>query len=412
MKNRILIYGYHGMRNTGADSRLLAMRDILAQLVPQAELIVPSFHPTNLRYVDGVTHVNINPATYPWAAKKYIRAADVMILSEGNMLTDEFSKHLMRAFTIAVEQAKTLSVPSVGLALDSGKLEPQHIARVRDALNSMTLLTARSAGAKCSLEKMGVTVPITKTADCAVSMNLLPINERQVVRQKVGMAESKPIYGIAPVDFYMWPAVISLFGQKDEYVRWPFKGTWPDNGKEKNVKLVKNWATYANYLLTKKPNSKIALIAMEAVDERFCLKIREQLHEPERSIIISSIRLTPKQISACLEGLTSLATSRYHALVLSLPFAIPYIALGHDTRTRYISNELGIDDYFVSYQTFDLSDALIEKHETLTKNSCYVHKKIKQGFINLQENDKINYALLSDLLREIGYKTNPFPPSE
>jgi len=411
MQNRILIYGYHGMCNIGADSRLLALRDVLARLVPQAELVVPSFHPKNLRYVEGVTHVNIHPATYPWAAKKYIRAADIMILSEGNMLTDEFSVHLMRAFAIALEQARALSVPSVGLALDSGKLDPKNVKRVRDALNSISLLTARSAGAKRSLQEMGVSVPITETADCAVSMCLYTANERKAVRQNVGMNENVNFYGIAPVDFYMWPAVTSIFGKKEEYVRWPFKGTWPNNGKEKTAKLGQSWVTYANHLLAQDSNARIALIAMEAVDERFCIRIKKQVSNPERTVIISCNELTPKQISACLEGLTSLVTSRYHALVLSLPFAIPYIAIGHDTRTRYISDELGVGNYFISYQFNNLSEVVIETHKLLIKNLNYIRSLLQSGFNNLLKKDRINYELLSEVLEKTGYKTNPLQQS-
>lgn len=408
MKNRILIYGYHGMRNTGADARLLTIRDAVRELAPDAEIVVPSVHPTNLRYVENVAHAPFHPATYPWAVKKHIANSDMMILSEGNMLTDEFSAHLMKAFVTAIFQAADIGRPSVGLALDSGKLEPSNKPLVRDALNTTSLLTVRSAGASSSLQELGVKRNMEVTADCAVSMRLLDEAEASGVRRAMGM-EPGPIHGIAPVDFYMWPAKISLFGRKDDYVRYPFRGTWPNGGREKSEALARQWAEFCNTLLRRDPSARIALISMEAVDERFCRKIRGLISAPERTLELPCSKLTPKRMSACLGGLRSLVTSRYHALLLSMAYAVPYVALGHDTRTRYISQEMGLGQLFVPYDTPNLLEHILETHDKLLQDGERVAAEIQAGMKALRAKDRRNYELLAELLRAVGYKTRPLP---
>ncbi|WP_435105883.1 polysaccharide pyruvyl transferase family protein [Arhodomonas sp. AD133] len=408
MRNRILIYGYHGMRNTGADARLLVIRDVLREMVPDAELVVPTFAPGGLDFVDDVTIRHIHPATYPWAAKPLIREADAMILSEGNMLTDEFSKHLVEAFVTALRQAHARDCPSVGLALDSGKLEPKRQPRVRDALNTTALLTVRSAGARDALSALGVNGRLTETADCAVSMSQLESAERARVRESVGLTAPR-IHGIAPVDFYMWPAKIRLFGRREDFVRWPFKGTWPNDGRRQSEALAAEWARYCNHLLDDDPEATVALIAMEAVDQRFCRHIRARLSDPDRAVEVRCTELSPKQMAACLEGLASLVTSRYHALVLSLPFRVPYIALGHDTRTQYISREMGLGEWFVDYQERHLGNRLLDKHRALLLSREAVRERISAGLAELRRKDRRNYELLRELLADIGYRPNPLP---
>ena len=411
MRNRILICGYHGMRNTGADARLLAIRDAVCALVPTAEIVVPSVHPTNLRYVENVTHTTFHPATYPWALKRHIENTDLMILSEGNMLTDEFSAHLMKAFVTAIFQAKSFDRPIVGMALDSGKLDRKYQPRVCDALNATSLLTVRSAGAKTALQEMGVKRPLEVTADCAVSMRLLSDEETQRVRREAGLDGEGAVHGIAPVDFYMWPARISLFGRKDDYVRYPFRGTWPDGGRARSETLADQWAAFCDFIMRQDPKARVALISMEAVDERFCRKIRERLAAPERTLALSCTALTPKRMSACLGALSSLVTSRYHALLLSMAHAVPYIALGHDTRTKFISEELGLAEYYLSHANPNLLETLFDTHNQLLKDAERSRELIRRGMTELRAKDRRNYELLGQLLDDMGYRVNGLPDS-
>jgi polysaccharide pyruvyl transferase WcaK-like protein len=353
VKNRIFIYGYHGLRNIGAESRLIAIVNALRAMVPATEIVVNSFHRTNLAYLRGATVDYFHPATYRLAGRRRIAAADALILSEGNMLTEAFTKHMLVACITALEQARALGVASVGLALDSGTMSPTRRDRVVRALDSTALLTVRAPGAAEELRTLGVTTQLPVTADCAPSMPLPNDQVRNRIRESLGFDDG-PVHGIAPVDFFMYPARMALVGRREDFVRWPFKATWPDDGRQRSERLVENWAAYGQYLLSLEPRARVALIVMDPSDIGVARRIRERIACPERTMLLAGVDLDPFEMSAALGELTTIATSRYHALVMPLAYAVPYVALGHDTRTRFISEELGVSEYFVAHDTPDM----------------------------------------------------------
>ena len=299
MKNRIFIYGYHGLRNIGAESRLIAIVNALRALVPSAEIVVNSFHRTNLSYLRGATVDYFHPAAYRLAGRRRIGSADALVLSEGNMLTEAFTKHMLVACITALEQARSLGVPAIGLALDTGTISETRRERVVRALDSTALLTVRAPGAAQELQALGVTHELPVTADCAPSMPLPDDQERSRVRLRLGF-DGAPVHAIAPVDFYMYPARMALVGRREDFVRWPFKATWPDDGRVRTERLVKTWISYGLHILASDPRARVALIVMDPSDIGIPQRIREGIGRPERTVLLAGADLTPPEMSAAL----------------------------------------------------------------------------------------------------------------
>ncbi len=409
MKNRVLLYGYHGFRNIGAESRLVATVEALRAIAPRAEIAVNTFHRQNLDYLrqPGVVLEYFHPATYAFAGRRRIASADVVVMTEGNMLTESFSKHMVLGFTTAVEQAERLGVPSVGLALDSGSLSPERVPRVAAALNSMRLLTVRAPGAAEALRAMGVTRELEITADCALSMRPPSDAIREAVWRRYSL-DHGPVYGIAPVDFFMYPARMALIGRRDDFVRWPFKATWPNEGRLASERLVKAWVEYGKHLLAD-PAARLMLVVMDPSDVGIARSVLAGLAESDRVIFLSGQELDPVEMSAALSALRTIATSRYHALVMPLLYAVPYIALGHDTRTRFISDQLDVGAYFIPHDEPNLANELKERHEMLVANEQAVRNRLDRGFRELKRRDALNYSLLGSLLAKLGYETVDAP---
>lgn len=402
MSKRVFIYGYHGFRNIGAECRLVAIVHELNRRLAGAEILVNTFQRRNLSYLRGARAEYFHPATYSVAARRRIKESDLLLLSEGNMLTETFSKHMVLAFTTALEQAAKLAVPSVGLALDSGRLSPKRKVRVAEALNTTALLTVRAPGAGDELRAQGVRVPMPVTADCAVSMPLPTEDAQRTIRHRLGMLDG-PVFGIAPVDFFMYPAHMALVGRPADYIRWPFKATWPDNGRERTQRLVADWVGYGKSLLSTTPRAKAAVVAMDPSDIGIARRVQAGIGRPDRTLLLTGRDLDPVQMSGALGGLSSIATSRYHALVLPLAYAVPYLAVGHDTRTRFISDELGVTDYFIPFDAPRLQDELRDRHWDLIENRDNVRHRLRAGFADFRRRDQENYRLLGDLLADRGF---------
>lgn len=405
-KNRLFIYGYNGFRNIGADCRILAIVENMRKLVPDAELVVNSFHRSRMDFVHGATVDYFHPATYSFAAKSRIRRSDATILCEGNMLTDEFSAHMARAFLIAMRQGEELDVPTIGLALDAGVLGAALEREVVEAMNTMEVITARSRASADVLRRKGVRARIEVTADCAVNMTLPTAAHQRLVRERAGMLDG-PVYGIAPVDFFMFPAKIALFGRSEDYVRWPFKGTWPEDGRVRGAKLIDEWVAHCRYLLSTDPRAKVAIFALDPSDTAFSRRLWRAIGQPERTILVIGEEHPPLDVSAMLGGLWSMATSRYHGLVLPLCYEVPYIAVGHDTRTLYISQELGLEHSFVDYRAPSLRAELRDRHERMLSEHDDLQTRIGRGLADMRRRDLDNYRVVGEVLEQIGHHVEP-----
>ena len=90
----------------------------------------------------------------------------------------------------------------------------------------------------------------------------------------------------------------------------------------------------------------IALLCMEELDGPIARAIRAEMRHPERARVFSSREHDASRMTALLQSLGALVTSRYHASVLSLAAAVPQLAVGHDLRLRTLFGELGLDDRF------------------------------------------------------------------
>ena len=411
MRGRVLIYGMHGYRNLGAESRLVAMVRELRRRVPDAEVVTNSLDRTALDYLKGEATVRyFHPAAYRPASKRLIDEADCVILSEGAMIGDRFSPALVDGLTRALEHAQGRGIATVGLALDSNYLSPARRARTVAALNRISLLTVRAPGAGRGLAEYGVKVPMPVTADCAVSMPLPPLEAGRAFRERARAGDA-PIHAIAPVDFHMWPALMRPVGRRSDFVRWPYRGTWPDGGRRRSEELVRTWVSHARYLLSLDPRARVMIVLMDRGDVRFGRRIHAEIGAPGRTFVLDGQRSTPAEISAALGQAETLTSSRYHALVLSSAYAVPAVALGHDNRTRFFCEDLGLERYWVGHDAPDPVASLAERHEALRGEADAVRARIATGFAEMRVRDARNYEMLGDVLAGIGYRVERVEPA-
>jgi hypothetical protein len=400
----------HGYRNLGAEARLVAIVDQLRRIVPDAEVVANSLHRTALDYLRelGARVHYFPPALYRPAGRRLIRTADCVILSEGAMIGDRFSPALLNALVTAIEQTGREGIASVGLALDSNYISPGRRERAVRALNSISLLTVRAPGCDEHLRSYGVEAEMPVTADCAVSMPLPGEGVRRRVRERWGLGDG-PVHGIAPVDFHMWPALMRPVGRPSDYVRWPYRATYPDGGRRRSAELRARWVEHARYLLSTDRRARVAIVIQDRGDVRFAYRIHRELGVPERSFVIDGQVSDPFEMSAAYSQMETLTSSRYHAIVLASAYAVPFVALGHDNRTQFYCQDIGLEKLFVAHDEPDATAAVRERHELLGPERDGIRERIEAGFAEMRERDAVNYRLLGDLLEGLGHRVSREP---
>ena len=122
---RVLMLGYNGANNTGAEALLLAdIEDVRAVLGPQAVITIPSLNPANLRrYVKESPNLRIAflPTIFFSTMRRLVRENDLVMLVEGSTYMDTWSSAMLWVYLWTTRCASDLGKPCLAYATDAGE---------------------------------------------------------------------------------------------------------------------------------------------------------------------------------------------------------------------------------------------------------------------------------------------------
>jgi polysaccharide pyruvyl transferase WcaK-like protein len=406
----VLLLGYSGANNTGAEALLLAdIEDVRAVLGPQAVITIPSLNPPNSRrYFQETPYLRIAslPTIFFPALRRLVRENDLIMLGEGSTYMDTWSSVMLWAYLWTTRCADDMGKPSLAYAVDAGEMKSAFNRRlVRREASKTSLIIARAAAAAERLRTFGVTAPLEVTADNAFNYHPDPADAGLLSK---AWPEAGPnVVGMALVDFYLWPIVMKLWGPKEDCYRWPLYFTHSPERIRATEALARSYAALADDVISRHGRS-VALIGMQSVDDSLLRKVHAAMSHPEQARMFSSSEYNASQMVSILRSLELLLTSRYHACVLSLAGQIPQIAIGHDLRLKTIYRELGLfEDFFVEPNAHDLCERLQPRIERLLENPSCVRAALRRGYQKHQGDAQRNRALLTDFVRAQGWEPAP-----
>jgi polysaccharide pyruvyl transferase WcaK-like protein len=377
---KVLLMGYNGANNTGAEALLLAdIADVRAVLGPQALITIPSLNPTNLRrYVKETPRLRIAPIPTIFFLElwRLVRQQDLVVLVEGSAYMDTWTSALLWAFLWVTRCAHAAHKPCLAYAVDAGQLRPFNQWLVRRIASQTDLIVTRSQGAADRLRGWGVTAPIISTADNALTFRPRPADVAFL--QTHWPTVEQPVAGLALVDFSLFPVVIRPWGKREDCYRWPYYFSRSARRRAASEELAVGYARLADSLVERHGMS-VALLAMEELDERLARAVRARMQRPDRARVFSSRELNASQMTSLLRSLNLLVTSRYHACVLSLAAAVPQVAVGHDLRLKTLYHELELHEYFVDPGA-TMWTRLGAAVEQLLAARAHVKSRIQRGY--------------------------------
>ncbi len=399
---RVLMLGYNGANNTGAEALLLAdIEDVKAVLGPQAVITIPSLNPPNLRrYVKETPNLRITPlpTIFFSTLRRLVRENDLIMLVEGSTYMDTWATALLWAYLWTTRCADELGKPSLAYAVDAGQMKSAlNRLLVRREASKTSLIITRAAAAAERLRSLGVTAPFEVTADNAFVFRTDPADADLLLRS---WPEAGPdVVGMALVNFYEWPVVMKLWGSKEDCYKWPY---YFSRSLERTLAadaLARSYAALADDIIARYGKS-VALIGMESLDERMLRRVQSFMTHPDRARIFCSREYNASQLISILRSLKLLLTSRYHACVLSLAGQVPQIAIGHDLRLKTIYQELGLfEDFFIEPKTPDLYETLRPRVERLLDDPTCVRDALRCGYTQHLRDAQRNRSLLKDFVQ-------------
>jgi polysaccharide pyruvyl transferase WcaK-like protein len=401
MKPRVLLVGYNGANNTGAEAKLLvSINEIRSVLGPDACITVPSLNEANLRrYLTESPTLKIEPirpSLFFLDIRKLVKENDLIMLVEGSCYMDTWGSALLWYYLLATRYAHSMKKPCIAYSVDAGTASRFNSRLIRREASKTNLILARTKSAAERLKKWGVTAPIEVTADNAFAFQPNPQDHDLLKRV---WPEASHVVGVAAEDIYVWPVHIRLWDRKKYCYRWPYYYTHSKASLEKSDVLAKVLAVQADDIIMEQ-DKDIALLSLEGLDASFAKKVQGLMKHPERTKVFTSIEYNASQMTSVLRSLDLLITSRYHAAVLSLPNYVPQTAIGHDLRIRDLYADLEISELFTDHEDplrfWELSNDVgdIFDHYDSFKD------KLKKGYEQYRECEKRNSQLFKAFLEK------------
>jgi polysaccharide pyruvyl transferase WcaK-like protein len=406
---RVLLVGYNGANNTGSEARLLSIiEDIRAILGPDAQITIPTLNEANLcRYIQEGPKLSIAPvpSIYFFSLRRLVLQHDLVVLVEGSCYMDTWTSALLWAFLWATRVAAAAGKPCLAYAVDSGRLSPSNLKRVRREASKTDLIITRTESAAHRLREYGVTAPMEVTADAAFTFEMDPRDEDRLSRE--WPEADQGVVGFALVDFYSWPVVIRPWGRKENEYRWPYYFSRSRERREATERLAEGFATLADRLV-EEHDRHVALFCMEELDKPLSEMVRDRVAHPERLRIFSACDYNASEMYGMLRGIELLISSRYHSCVMSMSKDIPMLAVGHDLRVEDLLRDMGVyETNFLNHSDPHLFETLADRVEAILADPGPEREAMGRAFASHMERARRNRSVARQFIANKGWSVVP-----
>jgi polysaccharide pyruvyl transferase WcaK-like protein len=351
-KLKILLVGYNGTRNTGADARVAAMVAQIEHVLgtENVEITIPTKEVAAFKeYVPDrvrVCRLRRSFVGFFYSVFQLANTHHLVILSEGSTLKSKFTNGLTLIYALFAGIMRNQGKPCLAYGSEAGHMDPL----VRFAAKRLCRdvhFVARTKDSAAAIEELGMSVSLgTDTA-----WTFPPGSSRRIHARlrDAGWNGQTPLLGIAVINPFWWPVRPRLCrwlggmitGRREyEYEKILYLSDSPRRRQQ-----METYISAITSAVTRFSGSHEVfpvLIGMEALDRRACEYLASKLSR--KPPVFLSSDYSAYELTALLQELQLLVTSRYHARVLSVAAGTPAVAVSMDERLRNLCAELDAVD--------------------------------------------------------------------
>ncbi len=379
-KLKLLFAGYNGTRNTGSDVRVEEMLRQVRRVLggENLELSVMSQNFDFSRGYFGDARQVFLPDIYPPFLFREVRKHHGVIACEGSMFKSKFADALTTMFIGALGIASAENRLSVGYGAEAGYMNPL-LERMCARYCSRSLIITRNEESQAVLSKLGVASEAG--TDTAWTFEPHPPEYGRKVLSDAGWDGQAPVLAVCPINPFWWPVkpstpkflAHSLFGAyKQSYYRTIY---FHKSGAQVDAAYKKYLAALARGVkaFRSRHNVFLVLVAMEKLDTRACQALAPELGGVP---VFSSEQYDMYELVSILRRASLILSSRYHAIVTSMPCLIPSAGVTMDERIRNLMHERGHDRLLLTVDDPDLGEKLVGVMEDLAQNTDAIREAI------------------------------------
>ncbi|MFT5432442.1 MAG: polysaccharide pyruvyl transferase WcaK-like protein [Myxococcota bacterium] len=361
---KLLLAGYVGTRNTGADVRVEEMIRQFRHVIGDDQLemsVLTSDFELSAGYFRAVRQVKM-PQLFPKFLFDECPKHHGVVACEGSMFKSKFASALTCMMAGSLGMAAAENKISVGYGAEAGDMTDSLNDFVRRQCKS-SLVICRNEPSRDVLGKLGVRT--TSGADTAWTFDCGPLDVGRKMLEKAGWDGKKPVVAVAAINPFWWPVKPDLV----KAAAWRFTGEYKNehyksiyfhesssDRDEKYEAYIEGIAT-ALGAFTQEKNAFPVMIGMEKLDRGACQDISDRLGG-EIPMFISDEHRMYEMISV-LRNCSQLVSSRFHAIVTSMPGLLPSGGITMDERIRNLMNDRGQPELFLEVDDDGLSDRIL-----------------------------------------------------
>ena len=360
---KLLFAGYNGTRNTGSDVRVEEMmrqvRRILGAENLALSVMSQDFNLTR-GYFGDARQVHL-PDVFPPFLHSEVRRNDGVVACEGSMFKSKFANALTTMMIGALGIASAQNKLSVAYGAEAGQMDSV-LQKMCSRYCRDSLVITRNVESQAVLGKLGV--PTELGTDTAWTFEPLgPEYGRKALRD-AGWDGVTPVLAVCPINPFWWPVKASLAkwvahsvagAYKKSYYRTIYfhrSGAQVDDAYEKYLSELA--AGVANYRSSRRVFS--VLIAMEMLDRDASERVAEKLGGAP---IFASDKFNMYELVSILRAADRVLSSRYHAIVTSMPAGVPSAGVTMDERIRNLMRERGHEHLLMRVDEPDLAGKIV-----------------------------------------------------
>ncbi|HVN77588.1 MAG TPA: polysaccharide pyruvyl transferase family protein [Terriglobia bacterium] len=361
---KLLFAGYNGNRNTGADVRVEEMIRQVRQILGEDNLDLSVLsHNLELSrgYFQNTRQVKL-PDIYPPFLFREVSQYHGVIACEGSMFKSKFANALTNMMIEALGIAAAQNKLSVGYGAEAGYMDP-FLERMCRRFCSDSLVITRNEESQAVLGKLGV--PTELGTDTAWTFEPLGPEFGNKALREAGWDGRIPVLGLCPINPYWWPVRPSLAKlvlrkslemYRDSHYRSIY---FHNNGRRVEEAFLGYLKAFSSGVTSFCRDHRVfpVMIGMEALDRRACEMMARHLGGVPLFI---SDQYDMYQLVSILRSCHLLISSRYHAIVTSMPALIPSAGVAMDERIRNLMRERGQKDLLLEVDDPDLDDKLVD----------------------------------------------------
>ncbi len=366
---KLLFAGYNGARNTGSDVRVEEMLRQVRRVLGEENLAL-SVMSQNLDWSRGYfgdARQVFLPDIYPPFLYREVRRQHGVIACEGSMFKSKFADALTTMFIGALGIASVENKLSVGYAAEAGYMNPL-LEKMCARYCQRSLIIARNEESQTVLGRLGV--PSEPGTDTAWTFEPLPPEYGRKVLSEAGWDGKTPVLVLCPINPFWWPVKPSTpkfvahacFGayEKSHYrtIYFHKSGSAVDDAYKKYLDaLARGVKAYRA-----KHRVFLILVAMESLDTRACEALAGQLGGAP---VFSADTYDMYQLVSILRCCSLMVSSRYHAIVTTMPALVPSAGVTMDERIHNLLRERGHEHLLLTVEDPQLGDKLAGVMERL-----------------------------------------------